>query len=188
MTPDEFKAWRLAKGLSHQDAADLLGASSRFVVMRWEKGSELPSTIAALITAAEAVLIATPPGEKPLGRIPRAKIDYSAHKCWTLTGQPIDMANVLKQPKGYQFYRLDDSRDVDPRTGHLKATLYETTHKWPNGEPTFLFLDLKAWDVRCIAWGDDPRHVAALPKYNAWLQPPAAPAQTQSMWATNGKP
>ncbi len=185
MTPDEFKIWRLAKGLSHQDAADLLGASSRFVVMRWEKGSEMPSTLAARITEAESVLASTPPGQKPIGRIPTAKIDWSRHKCWTLAGQPTDMARVLEQPKGYQFYRLDDSRDVDPRTGHLKATLHETTFKWPNGEPTFLYLDLEAWDVRCIAWESDPRHVAALPKYNAQLKPQAQPAPAQSMWATN---
>lgn len=182
MTPDEFKTWRLAKGLSHQEAADLLGASSRYVVLRWEKGSELPSSIAALIAAADAVIAATPVDQKPQGRSVLTKFDYSAHKCWTLSGTPITFEETQKRPLGFHFYRLDNSEDIDPVTNHQKANLYETTRKRKRGQATDFALDLEDWRIICLAWESDPLRADLLVKLNALLQPQTITTPTKGMF------
>lgn len=171
MTGDELRQWRMAKGLSHQDAADLLGASSRFVVIRWEKGGELPSSLAARITEAEATIAATPADQKPQGRSVIVKHDYSAHKCWTLSGRPITFDETQKRPIGFQFYRLDNTNDIDPVTDHLKANLYETTRKRRRGQATDFALDLVSWRITCLAYESDPYRAALLAELNALLQP-----------------
>lgn len=168
MTGEQLKTWRNNRGLSQEALANYLGWTRDQLANVETERTTMKENIEAKLAMVDEALSRRPPpnSDKPA----KPKRDWSSHKCWTLAGQPIDMAHVLAQPHGYRFYRLDNSKDIDPVTNHLKANMYETTRKYPNGQGLFFALDLEAWNVVCLAWQDNPVHIDALPKLNAMLQ------------------
>lgn len=172
MTPDEFKAWRLGHKLSHQAAADLLGASSRFVVLRWEAGSEMPSSMAARIAEAEEIIAKTPPGEAfaAAAAAKRGVIrDFSKHKCWTIQGQETTMADLETLPVGGFFIRLANSSKAacDPETGHLLANIFERTRT--EDQPVCISVDMVTWEALAVAHTTEPNVQKGVEAFNRLL-------------------
>lgn len=169
MTGAELKAWREAHKLSQEALAAHLGDDwTRDMVSNRELDrAAMPANIhAKLALLAESLSRqAPPPGETPK----KKRLDYSSFKCWDLRGQPITMAEVFKQPFGYQFYRYDSPDNVHDKTGHVQANLYETTRKFPRGQCTFFVLDLVDWQIVCIAYADHPAHIAGMKRLTALL-------------------
>lgn len=161
MTKEDLKAWRERHALSQQEAADLLGCSSRFIYMRWENGeTELPNTLGERLAKANETIAADPAG----GHKPRFQKQW-----WTLQGHPIDESYVLAQPDEFYFYRTDSPKNTDERTHELLANLYVKTRAAPKGQCTYFQANTVTWRVRCVAWADHPKHMEYLPKLNELL-------------------
>lgn len=148
LTNEEFAAWRKAKGLSQQDAADLLGASSRFVVMRWEAGTELPTSIAARIIEADAALAAAKPGEKPKGGKKLKTKGLPSQVILAPSGRRVakDYPHSLTLNQIYWKYDW-----VDPENGHHMFNLYQIGRDHDlqyRGLCTPIRLDVHTWTAR----------------------------------------
>ncbi len=172
MTNEEFKAWREAKGLSQQDAADLLGASSRFVVMRWEAGAEMPTTIAARIIEAEAVLTSTKPGEKPRrNKHPLKTKGLPTRVILTPRGKRVPPEWTRDTKLGQVYWQYDW---IDPNNGHHMFNLYRMDRDHDEqirGLCTPIRLDANTWTARADFQLDEPAVLRVVDQMNALLAP-----------------
>ena len=177
MTGEQLKTWRTHRNLSQAELAELLGWTRDQVANVELERTTMKENIEHKLAQADESLRRRP-AAAPI--VHKGK-DYSAHRCWNSLGQPITWAYIKAQPLGYQFYRLDNSKNVHPTTGHQLANLYVITRKQPNGECKSLALDLDDWRIICIAYPDHPLHVEWIPKLNARLgQKPADNPQPET--------
>lgn len=166
MTGDQLKRWRENRALSQADLADLLGEDwSRDRIANLESDrTTMAENIETKLALIDESLQRN--GTDQAKEAAKAKWDYSKHKCWSLNGTPITMAEVERRSAGYQFYRQDNSKDVWPETDHPMANLYEKTRNKPNGADSFFKLDLYTWEVLLVGYKDHPKHPGLLEQLN----------------------
>lgn len=149
MTSDELKAWRIAKGLSQQESADLLGASSRFVIMRWESGADIPTSIAARIQEAEAAIAAAPPGSTPAPAKTKIKGGLPSQVILSPGGHRVREDYPHSLQIGQVYWKYDW---IDKTTGHHIFNLYQIgadADGTIRGLCTPVRMDVNTWEVRC---------------------------------------
>lgn len=156
MIPQELKAWRIDQKLTHQEAADLLGASSRYVIIRWENGSELAAGIADKVAEATKLLLADRAQAlsrpQPITSVPkgahreRSKVPPLPHGARTLTMaiQPIWRTEADEQAPNYCYWSFGWK---DRKTGAPHYNMLQIDDLAGKGLCTPLFLDAGQWLV-----------------------------------------
>lgn len=180
MTGEQLRAWRKSRDLSQEQLAELLGWTRDQVANVELERTTMKENIEHKLSQADESMRRQPPPNSSKPAPP--KYDYSNHKCWTLSGQPIAFETAQAKPAGFQFYRQDNSTDVYPDTGHQKANLYETTRKRRRGQCTDFSLDLVEWQVKCTVLAFDPARIEICRKLNALLQPQIITTPTKGMF------
>lgn len=162
MTGDQLKRWRENRNLSQQELATYLGENwtRDMVANREADRATMPENIDQKLSVVDEQL-ARKPAPNAADREParKPKRDYGKHFCWRPNGERISMADVLARPKGFYFIRLDNpTKDKDPLTGHQIANLWQTSHVYPNGECTYIHVDIVTWTAHCSKFAHDPKN------------------------------